>query len=111
MRKSHRRQLRTAVLFDRRFQVRRERGGAVAQRELHQVIEHRAQIARERLRRRRVRGRVRIVVTPGDDACVDALDEGAQRGEIGARVGARRWQFELLLTIGDGALPWIGNRS
>jgi len=86
----HRRQLRAAVLFDRCFQVRRERGRAVAKRELHQVIEHRAQIARQRLRRRRVRGRVRIVVTPGDDACVDALHEGAQRGEINARVGTRR---------------------
>ena len=102
-------QLRAAVLFDRRFQVRRERGRAVAQRELHQVIEHRAQIARERLRRRRVRGRVRIVVTAGDDACVDALHEGAQRGEIGAGVGPRGRQFELLLAIGDGTLLWSEN--
>ena len=104
-----RRQLRAAVLFDRRFQVRRKRGGAVAQRELHQVVEHGAQIARERLRRRRVRGRVRIVVTAGDDACVDALHEGAQRGEIGARVRARRGQRELLDLVDDTALLWSEN--
>ena len=51
-----------------------------------------------------MRGRVRIVITPGDDACVDALHEGAQRGEIGTRVGARRRQRELLDLIGDDAL-------
>ena len=92
------------MLFDRRFQVRREDGRTVAQRELHYVIKHDAQVARERFRRRRVRGRVRIVVTPGDHTCVDALHEGAQRREIGARVGARERQSQLLSLNGDGAL-------
>jgi len=51
-----------------------------------------------------MRGRVRIVITPGDDACVDALYERAQRREVGAGVGARRRQRELLDLVGDGAL-------
>ena len=53
-----------------------------------------------------MRRRVRIIVTARDDACVDALHEGAQCGEISARVGPRGRQFELLLTIGDGTLLW-----
>ena len=51
-----------------------------------------------------MRGRVRIVLTPGDDACVDVLHERAQRGEVGAREHSRRRQRELLDLVGDGAL-------
>jgi hypothetical protein len=49
-------------------------------------------------------GLVRIVVATRDHAGLDALHERAQCGEIGARIGARWWQRELLGLIGDGAL-------
>jgi len=51
-------------------------------------------------------GLIRIVVATRDDARLDALHERAQGCEIGARVGARWWQRELLRLIGDGALCW-----
>lgn len=100
-------QLGAAVLLDRRLQVGREHGRTIAQRELHQVVEHRAQKPLHRLGARgvrRVARFVRVVVAPGDHARLDALYERAQRGEVGARVGARRRQDELLDLISDGAL-------
>jgi len=51
-----------------------------------------------------MQGRVRIVITPGDHACVDALRERAERREVGAGIGARRRQREVLDLVGDGAL-------
>ena len=49
-------------------------------------------------------GLIRIVVATRDHARLDALHERAQCCEIGARVGARRRQRELLDPVGDGAL-------
>ena len=86
----------------------------MTQGELHQVVEHRAQKPCHRLGARGVRRMarfIRIVITPRDHARFDALHERAQRREIGTRVGAWRWQDELLDLIDDTALLSWSTRS
>jgi hypothetical protein len=49
-------------------------------------------------------GLIGILVATRDHARLYALHERAQCCEIGARIGARGWQGQLLGLIGDGAL-------
>jgi hypothetical protein len=91
----HGRQARVAVLANRSLEVFGKRGRAVQQRQVHQVVAHRLEMALEQGRRVLVWRRVRIVIARGDRRQRHALHPRAQRREITARVGARRWQREL----------------
>jgi len=96
------------VLLDRRFQVRGEHGRSVAQRELHEIIEHSAQKSLHCVGTRRM-GRndavIRIVIPVRNDRRCDVLHERAQRREISARVGARCRQRELLCLVSHAPYP------